>query len=381
MRAPFMIQVAVLLMVPFAGYGQTTSGTFKVVCLANASAPDIAGRKACLNTTPRLTFRNELTLAVEHAPEVDFDDVAEPNPGDLVLFLDGKPLHGTHPQVGRSQVDADDVTTTLLTFRLSRDLSTKDARKHWKEVLEAAQARPLTVSAGLATGAAARSNATIDLEAVPSGRLFMWVMAAVVLAAGFLWAALRTGVLRDKEEAGKDINKPTDRAYSLARVQMAFWTLLTVYAYLYIWFLTGEYKATIPPSVVGLMGIALGTFGVATALDAAKVATSKEKLADLRDKAPTSAGKAELLQQDGPKLEARAKVCKSDGFFTDITTSAGGASLHRLQFILWTLVLGGIFVATVWKTIAMPDFDAELLALMGVTAGGYVTLKVPEDKC
>jgi len=94
---------------------QVASGTFKVICIANPSAADITGRKACLSSVPSLSFGSELTLAVEHAPDVDFDDSSEPNPADLILFLDGKPLPGTKAQVGKSQVDKDDVTTTLLT--------------------------------------------------------------------------------------------------------------------------------------------------------------------------------------------------------------------------------------------------------------------------
>jgi hypothetical protein len=41
---------------------------------------------------PRLSFGDEVTLAVEHASNVTFDDSGEPNPTDLVLFLDGKAM-------------------------------------------------------------------------------------------------------------------------------------------------------------------------------------------------------------------------------------------------------------------------------------------------
>jgi len=47
-----------------------------------------------------------------------------------------------------------------------------------------------------------------------------------------------------------------------------------VLAYVYIWSLTGEYDATIPTSVLGLMGIALTTFATAAAVDAGKVSAN-----------------------------------------------------------------------------------------------------------
>lgn len=359
---------------------QTVSGTFKVVCLANGAIVDVTGRRACLSGTPRLSFKDELTLAVEHAPDVTFDDAAEPNPADLVLFLDGKPLPGTKAQVGKSQVDQDDVTTTLLTFRLARDLSIATARANWKEILVASRHRPISVSTGLEGGPAARSSASIEFVAVRPERLTWWAILAVVFAIGFWYVAWRTGALRDKEPGSAVIAEPKDRAFSLGRMQMAFWTALTLLAYVYIWLLTGEYNATIPQSALGLMGVSLTAFGAGAAIDASKAAEATQKLTAVREKIAASPPGVPGLQDEERKLVASSTVAPTEGLATDIGTSAAGASLHRLQFILWTLVLGAIFVATVWTTIAMPDFDTTLLGLMGLSAGGYVALKLPEQK-
>ena len=360
-----------------AANAQTVSGTFKVVCIADRKATDITHEKACRRGTQQLTFGSDVTLAVEHAPEVTFDDADEPNPADLLLFLDGKALPGTHPAVGLSQTDEDDVTTTLLTYHISHDLNSDEARKNWKEVLAAAQNRQLTISTGLENGPAAQSRADpVQFTVVRTGRLLGWGMAAAVGLLVFYKIAVHTGALRDKEPAGTVVNKPTERAYSLSRVQMALWTMLTIYAYLFIWFLTGEYKATIPASVVGLMGITLTTFA---AVDASKVRTNKERLQEVAQ-GLGAAPRDPALVEEKAKLEQRTMVARSEGFFRDITTSAEGASLHRLQFIVWTLALTVVFVITVWRTIAMPDFDATLLGLMGITSGAYVGLKVPEEK-
>lgn len=343
---------AVLLWPAGTARAQTASGTFKVVCIADRNASDLTHQKACIHSITQLRFGDDVTLAVEHAPNATFDDTGEPNPADLVLFLDGRPLPGTHARVGPGQTDEDDVTTTLLTYRVTRDLTTAAARQNWKEVLVAANSgQPLAISTGLENGPAAQSRESVEFIVFRAGRLVWWFVAAVAGLVVFFVVAARTGALRDKEPAGPEVTKPTERAFSLSRCQMALWTILTVYAYLFIWFLTGEYKATIPQSIVGLMGISLATFGTAAAVDAEKAQRN------------------------------RATVCKSEGLFKDLTTSAAGASLHRLQFEIWTLALAVVFVVTVWQTLAMPNFDATLLALMGATSGAYAGLKLPEQKC
>ena len=44
------------------------------------------------------------------------------------------------------------------------------------------------------------------------------------------------------------------------------------------------------------------------------------------------------------------------------------------------LSLGVIFVASVYKDLAMPEFNATLLGLMGISSGTYLGFKVPEKK-
>jgi len=373
--------LVLLLAMASAGTAQTVSGTFKVVCVANPGAQDVTHSKACLERTPQLHFHDVVTLAVQHAPDVSFDDVGEPNPANLMLFLQGKPLPGTLASVGRSQTDEDEVTTTLLTYLVSHDLNTETARRNWKEVLAAANSgQQLTISTGLENGPAAQSDAKVEFVVLRTGRLVVWFAIATVGLIVFFVIAARTSALRDKEPVGPDAAAPTERAFSLSRVQMALWTVLVLYAYVFIWLLTGEYKATIPASVVGLMGITLATFGTAAAVDATKVQTNKEKLQTLTQKLAQNPPERAILQEEHAALQRRTTVSRSEGFFRDLVTSAEGASLHRLQFIVWTLALAAVFVVTVWRTVGMPDFDATMLGLMGITSGTYVGLKLPENK-
>jgi hypothetical protein len=56
-------------------------------------------------------------------------------------------------------------------------------------------------------------------------------------------------------------------------------------------------------------------------------------------------------------------------FMTDILGDDGAIGFHRFQIAAWTLVLGIIFVKKNLTRIAMPEFNATLLGLMGISAG------------
>lgn len=65
------------------------------------------------------------------------------------------------------------------------------------------------------------------------------------------------------------------------------------------------------------------------------------------------------------------------GFWKDLISENGEASLQRLQIVFWTLLLGVIFLRAVWDTLAMPQYDATLLGLMTISSGTYLSSKLP----
>ena len=77
-------------------------------------------------------------------------------------------------------------------------------------------------------------------------------------------------------------------------------------------------------------------------------------------------------------LEKTVKPLASEGFFKDILSDANGISFPRFQTAGWTLVLGVIFVVSVYRVLSMPDFDPQLLMLMGISSGTYIGFKFPE---
>jgi hypothetical protein len=68
----------------------------------------------------------------------------------------------------------------------------------------------------------------------------------------------------------------------------------------------------------------------------------------------------------------------SQGFLRDILSDGSGYSFHRYQIAAWTIVLGIIFVSSVYNDLSMPEFSATLLGLMGISSGTYIGFKFPE---
>ena len=74
------------------------------------------------------------------------------------------------------------------------------------------------------------------------------------------------------------------------------------------------------------------------------------------------------------------KTPTSVNFLVDILSTGGEVSLPRFQMVAWTIVLGIVFLHTVFTTLNMPEFDATLLGLMGLSSGTYVGFKFPSTK-
>ncbi len=107
------------------------------------------------------------------------------------------------------------------------------------------------------------------------------------------------------------------------------------------------------------------------ALKNAKLKSAEKKLKlTVAQKNEKSAKK--LLEYIENKISNR-----TNGFWNDIFNDNESAGFHRIQMFVWTLILGGIFVYSVWKSLSMPVFDETLLALQGISAGTYLGFKLP----
>lgn len=243
----------------------------------------------------------------------------------------------------------------------------------------------------------------------------------VILSALLVFLALAryTHIIRDPAAPRRPDGK---RPYSLARGQMAFWFFLVIAAYFFLWIVTGEMD-TLNVSVLTLIGISAGTALGSAFVDAAKRGTAgssgnqpivdvtrphNEVLAELNKLRADTQQELEALQKARAVLspsdkhaldenerqqnELRKRLANyrwQSGYFAwpiwkgvmyDLLADNNQIGFHRFQIFVWTLILGIMFVANVYSELAMPEFSATLLGLLGISAGTYVGFKLPEAK-
>jgi len=103
-----------------------------------------------------------------------------------------------------------------------------------------------------------------------------------------------------------------------------------------------------------------------------------EKLA-LEDAKGQKEVKRDAAMTSAAALEQKLMVSKSTGFWNDIFSDGGNIRFDRFQIVVWSAVLSVVFVNSVWARLAMPNFDATLLTLMGISSGTYLGFKIPID--
>ncbi len=244
-----------------------------------------------------------------------------------------------------------------------------------------------------------------------------WTVVGMILLVGavigFLYLLLRSGIVRDTACAVRKDGLPP---LSLGRCQMAFWFFLVICAFYFLWLITGRGDTdTVNSTMLILIGISAGT-ALGSALvseneattaaaksDAAKAAypnkikdaqttlaalKADRKKIDPNDKVATTAKDAEIEAQAGrvTGLKAELKDWRAKNrrqllldLLSEEDASAGQGrviTFHRFQIVVWTLILGVVFVSEVFTKLAMPVFDATLLTLMGISSGTYLGFKV-----
>jgi len=339
----------------------------------------------------------------------------------LILYLDGMPLKGLHPDSVFDDIG-------VVTFVPRRTPESKEA---WNRLLTRRDSLgSVAVSLGSEEGPPLKTKATdVKLRAINRDWVFWTTLFAFLGISGlFLWLSISSNILRDPlisqtedpnpysdsrtEEAGSDVHgSKVDRPpYSLGLTQMAFWFILVLGVALYLWVMTEDF-VVFSPTILALMGVsattALGAVfvdstkrqsllarrrdliatsaSVQAKIDALKVQVDDKKLARV-DRAAAEQqldmSHRQLLenaaQLDSVKRQLQPRM--STHFIFDILSDDTGISLHRFQIAVWTVVLGFIFIVSAYRTLAVPDFDATLLALMGISSGTYIGFKFSETR-
>ncbi|HKY30513.1 MAG TPA: hypothetical protein VJM12_21460 [Pyrinomonadaceae bacterium] len=328
----------------------------------------------------------------------------------LIPFVDGRAIRGNYPVEIHP-------TENHLQFHLQLTPENKDA---WIDLLGAPRGTktPVAFSVGLEGDepfeSAFHLNNPLPLTVI-SPVYGVLSLIIVVLTLGLLvWLARSTNLIR---ETGTCPVPGKLKPYNLGRTQMAFWFFLIYASYLTIWLITDALD-TITGSLLALMGISGGTALAEAMIDSGKDQTqtsqlqafSSEKLAleesipELQSQITELNAKASLTPEDTANrdslnkqlqdrrtrlaevtlqvqaLEPVAARMVSKGFIRDILSDASGYSFHRFQIFAWTIVLGIIFISSVYNSLNMPEFSATLLGLMGLSSGTYIGFKFPEQK-
>ena len=372
-------------------------------------SPAVAGA-AGVNDEPRQVYLGDWVLvAVCHLDA--FVKSAEAQQQPITLFIEG--LDSGNQPTG---VDLDH---GILTFTLDRSEANKEL---WRPLLYSPlfdRTTSMRVSVGIHGDRPLLRAEGANLALVLDKLYVDWItwlwLALLVVIAVVLWVyARQSDMLRDGPPIG-GVRQP----YSLARVQMAWWFLLILAGYSFIWMVTGDYD-TLPPSLLALMGISAATALAAFAISSRgagrggrrklldeQVAALDEALQQIAldaddaarraadpasPTAATAAGLRAILEKKAAELEAlraglvaeRAgltAVEASKGFWNDLVTDDRGAvSLDRFQIVAWSLVLGGVYLYSVLWDLTMPELNATLLALMGISSGTYIGFKLPAAK-
>ena len=307
------------------------------------------------------------------------------SPKALTLYLDNVPMAGlmVNPSQGEA---ADDL---LLSFNLTRNPYEDDNRKSWDTLLKRQVGYSKNIPVALAIGTGLPVKVQSDIRIYVATEVTICLILCICLA---IFIVAFTGLVKHPTA----LRDARNGFYSLGKSQMAFWGLLVVLTFVGVWFVTGTMER-IPPQVLILLGISGATGLTAKVIgenkDAVTEAENRKKITKINEelqKLETEKRenhnslpqeKEKRLDEIKLQIEESKKQPHPDesaGFWQDICDDGNGLSFHRLQVVIWTIVLGMVFVWSVAQIMSMPEFPENLLILMGISNGTYLGFKIPE---
>ncbi len=341
----------------------------------------------------------------------------------LKLSLNGVTMPGLIPELRPPEAfgakTGEPVPALVLMYALDRDASIELNRKAWDTFLSRLpfDTQSVQVGVGLDNDVPHLADPEeLQFRVRKLSTIRAVIIVGLILFFGFMAWAICMGMLRESDGAS---------AHSLGKTQMAFWGFLVAFSFLGVWIISGKMER-IPSQVLILLGIS-GTTGLGSVLiGSSKKTTAADKKKELEaanaeDKKTLEPLKVEKTALDADKLavvapaawpedkakrlvvvmesiahlEAKvqertaaigvqkdeAEPPKTTGsWLKDIVSDSNGLSFYRLQVVLWTVILGFIFVSTIIKTFTMPEFENTLLVLMGISNGTYLGFKIPEKQ-
>ena len=346
--------------------------------------------------TGTLGLYNTITVEVENLSkylEQHGKDVKK-----FLLYLDWRPLKKVNPRLtdGNNKLQFDIRGTSESKYEWNALLGKPFARNKGFTYL-------VPVSIGYENENPIPSDVEYPLIVISKTWFWIFLTFFTLALSFFVWMAKASSIIRDPCPE----LPPKQRPYSLGRTQMAFWFFVVAVSYVLIWMITSDLES-LTESALGLIGISAATALSAAVVGSSKRNATKSKLQNLEKEktvlqvklnelgpqiaaCPPSTNLNDLRREEVESNARLAQVNKeirdltavitprhSEGFVNDILTDADGISLHRFQIVIWTILLGFIFAASIYNNLAMPEFSGTLLALMGISGGTYIGFKFPE---
>lgn len=333
--------------------------------------PPVGSSLAVVTTDGGYFFRLHGKLTIEASGAVATNirtQYATTQPGKLVtLVLDGVPLNNLPYVI----TDSPTPGNVLLTFQLTRDSSDDQNRKAWDALLTAnsyemevpvylsiANGVAQVVSTGKQSAVLSVANAS-TVKVVSGGALLAIVLLLVLL--------VRSDWLRDGNTG----------YYSLGKSQMAFWGVIVFMCVIAVFLITGTLER-IPPQTLGLLGIS-GATGLGSLLIGSSPFPGAKGAKPLRIELEALVKKGEAATaEEKQRITEISTLLDRRNFLKDITDDGNGTSFHRVQVVVWTVLLGVVFVRSVAAVMSMPEFPESLLLLMGISNATYLGFKFPE---
>jgi hypothetical protein len=187
---------------------------------------------------------------------------------------------------------------------------------------------------------------------------------AILIAVAFLLVLYAVTAFMTGHWRLKEVFAGFDGFGSTSKLQWLLWLIAVLFGYVAIWVLRaehGDYTALsdIPVNVLTVLGFSTATAAAAKGITAGYVQSGKVAKTGVPAN-PTAATTGGIFQDDG-----------------------GSPELAKIQMMAFTIIAIGIFLATVLHQIAigdvkdgLPNIDASLMVLMGISQGGYLGKKL-----
>lgn len=358
-----------------------------------------AGKQGCQNNDLRIMGKNEGTerkdfqikmgeslkirATGECVAKIIKDLANDSSSKRVTLYLNGVPMVNLPSSLLQTQNEKE----LFLSFDLVREANNEDNRKAWDTLFKKSAGYLMTIQPSLVLGndlpRVVQSLQPLQFYVAQGNAIWLTLISGlIILLVSFYLLVTQTEMLRDEGT----------RYYSLGKSQMAFWGLLVLLAFTAVWVLTGTVER-IPPQTLILLGISGASGLSAVLIGNGKKSEIQNELTSFRKEErglrkkevqappPFSEEDRIHLTEIRKKMEALSKQLKpgeSKGFWKDICDDGNGTSFHRLQVVIWTMVLGAVFIRSVAQGMSMPEFSETLLILLGISNATYLGFKIPE---